>query len=74
LKWVRDAEEQAREAIADVYGHAALMFPTDKQLDELCGVARGLIQATSEYHARPEMRHAFATVGFVAISADSVAR
>jgi hypothetical protein len=59
IEVVRDAEEQARETIADSYGRAALMFPTDKQLDELCGVALDLIQASSEYRARPEVRHAF---------------
>jgi hypothetical protein len=66
IEVVRDAEEQAREVIADVYGHAALFFPTAKQLDELCDIALRLMQATSEYHACPEVRQAFAAVGFVA--------
>jgi hypothetical protein len=73
IEVVRDAEEQARETIADSYGRAVLTFPTDTQLDELCGVALDLIQASSEYRARPEVRHAFATVGFVATRADPVA-
>jgi hypothetical protein len=74
IEVVRDAEEQAREVIADRYGRAALMFPTDKQLDELCGVAMNLIQASSGYRAHPEVRHAFAAVGFVATKADPVTR
>jgi hypothetical protein len=65
IEVVRDAEEQARETIADVYGRAALLFPTDKHLDELCGVALRLIPATSEYRAYPEVRQAFAAA-FVA--------
>ena len=66
IEVVRDAEARARETIADSYGRAALTFPTDEQLDELCGVALDLIPASSGYRAHPEVRHALAAVGFVA--------
>ncbi len=59
IEVVRDAEEQAREAIADSYGRAALIFPTDKQLDELCGIALRLIapSASSPSGFKSEVQH-----------------
>jgi hypothetical protein len=53
---LRQAEERASEAIAEMYGSAALTFPTDKQLDELCEIALRMIP---ELVTSPEVREAF---------------
>jgi hypothetical protein len=60
------AEAQARDAIAAKYGMKALIEQTAAQLDEQCGIALRAIPATPDFKTRPEVREAFAAVGYSA--------